>query len=482
MRRVRGATARQVAYPGRLAPFLLLLAPFASAAATLEVEGAPLVLGRAEKVAVTIAVEEAEKAPPLRVAVSTGSFSAPERVKPGLYRAEYTPPRSRFPQVALAALYRDDGKEVELLRFPLHGVTRLPVKAEPGDQVAVEVEAQRFGPVAAGADGTAVVPLVVPPGAGEARVSIRGASTTSRKVKLAAPEGNRLLAVALRPGGPRGPVELVVAYDGGASREHIRVEPSAGTAAHARSTGALHTFRWTPPQKAPAEVSFAVAVDGDATSRATAAIALAPPPAPRRPEPRPAGKTAAPRPAPVPAMAAPAVPLAAATAPALAAAPAPRSFILGSRAGFVDARNGMLGPRAGLEVWSSGTLSLLPTTYGLVLSVGSGSRAGTGLTGRERMIVAPLALRLGWEARLWNLLVARAGGAILGAYAIGDTAAGSGSGFGHGAGAFLSAAVLVRSAEIFAEATWARVPVRTGAGTLEAGGIGVEAGVRVGLF
>jgi len=496
-RTVAGAAARQAAHPGRLAPFLLLLAPFAASAATLELADGPVVLGRTEKAIATIAIEEPEKVAPLRLAVSAGSFTAPERVKPGLYRTEYTPPTSRFPQIAIAALYRDDGKlEVEFLRFPLHGVTRLPVKAEPGHQATVEVEGKSFGPVTAGEDGTATVALVVPPGAREAQVSVRGTiAATVRKVQLAAPDGNRLLAVALRPGGagPKGPARLLVAYEGSASGFHpdrIRVEPSAGTVAYEKSSGTIHGYRWTPPQKLPAEVTFTVTVDRDAGSKAVATLSLAPPPPPpRKDPPRPAEKAAAPKPvapraAPTAPAPAPAAQLATApTPPAPSLAPAAgRSFILGSRAGFVDARNGMLGPRAGLELWSSGPLSLLPSTWGLVLSVGSGSRAGAGLGGKERMIVAPLALRLGWELRLWNTLVARTGGAVIGAFALGETAAGSGAGFGHGAGVFLSAALLVRSAEVFAEATWARAPVRTEAGSLEAGGIGVEAGVRVGLF
>jgi len=397
--------------------------------------------------------------------------------------------------LAIAALYRDDGKlEVEFLRFPLQGVTRLPVKAEPGYQATVEVEGQSFGPVTAGEDGTATVALVVPPGAREAQVSIRGTiAATVRKVQLSAPEGNRLLAVALRPSGagPKGPARLLVAYEGSASGFHpdrIRVEPSAGTATYEKSAGTIHGYRWTPPEKPPAEVTFTVTVDRDAGSKAVATLSLAPPaPAPRKAEPpKPVEKAAAPKPAaPRPASApAPAGQLAAAAPPPAPppAASGSRGLLLGSRAGFVDARNGMLGPRAGLELWSSGPLSLLPSTYGLVLSVGSGSRAGSVPGGRERMIVAPLSLRLGWELRLWNTLVARAGGAVIGAFAIGETAAGSGAGFGHGAGAFLSAAFLARSAEVFAEATWARAPVRTEVGSLEAGGIGVEAGVRVGLF
>lgn len=490
--------ARQAAHPGRLAPFLLLLAPLSARAATLELEGAPLVLGRAEKVAATIALDEPEKAPPLLLAASVGSFSAPVRVKPGLYKAEYTPPATRFPQVAIAALYRDDGKlEVEFLRFPLHGATRLPVRAEPGYRVTAEVEGKSFGPVVAGEDGTATVPLVVPPGAREAQVSIRGSlAATLRKVQLAAPEGNRLLAVALRPSGsgPRGPARLLVAYEGSARNFHpdrIQVQPSVGTVAWEKSSGTIHGFRWTPPaEKLPPEVTFTVSVVHDEVSKAVATLSLAPPAPPRKPDPpRPAERAAAPKPAarpgavPLPPPPAAVTAPSAATAPTSAPATAPaRGFLLGSRAGYVDARNGMLGPRAGLELWSSGPLSLLPTTYGLVLSVGSGSRAGTGPGGRDRMIVAPVALRLGWELRAWNLLVARAGGAIIGAFATGETGLGSGAGFGHGAGAFLSAALLVRSAEIFAEATWARAPVRTGSGPLEAGGLGLEAGVRVGLF
>ena len=160
--------------------FLTLL-PAAARSASLTVEDGPIVLGRTEQAMVVLEVEEpaGTEEQPVRLAVNVGTFGPVERVGPGRHRARYTPPATRHPQVALVGWWRrSPGALPEILRLPLLGTTRLRVKAPAGRAVRVDVGAVRFGPVKAGRKGTAVVPLVVPPGIDRVTVSITGGRET----------------------------------------------------------------------------------------------------------------------------------------------------------------------------------------------------------------------------------------------------------------------------------------------------------------
>jgi hypothetical protein len=466
---------------------LLLLAPGAARGGAVEIEGGPPVLGRTERAAALIRVDEpAEGALPLRLAVSAGSFGPPERVGPGLWRAAYSPPATRYPQTAIVALWREGGPaEVEVLRFPLQGITRLPVKAAPGSSVSVDVAGRSFGPAAAGADGQVAIPLEVPPGASQALVTVRrGKDSVLRKVGLEMPQGNRLLAVAIRTPGASGAgpaARVLVVYDGageGFRPERLSVRASAGEVVREGSSGPVHSFRWTPPAKPVAEVAFAASVEGDARSSSEARLQLPPPPRPPPPPP-PVQVAAARAPAPRLPAAAPPLPQAAAAAPAPAAA---HSFLLGSRAGYASAGGGLAGPRAGLELWSSFPSAALPAGYGLLLGAGSLARPAGAPGGALDAFVAPLSLRAAWELRLGSAFVGRLGGGFVAAWALSRGQAGAGQGFGHGAAAFASASWRVRSAEVFAEASWGRAPVRAGSSPVDAAGLAVETGFRVGAF
>jgi len=266
----------------------LLLPTPAMAGSTIEFEGGPVVLGRSEQVVATVRVGEPGDALPLRLAASVGTFGDPERVKPGVWRAAYRPPATRFPQTAILALWREGGSlQVEFLRFPLHGVMKLPVKAAPGYRVTAEVQGKAFGPVVAGEDGQAVVPVVVPPGARQAIVQARGEiASTLKSVRLDAPDENRLLAVVLRPAGAMGrtPARLLLLYDGPQdfSASRLQVSASSGAVAHEKSSGTMHAFRWTPPASiSERKVTFAVTVDGDPSSRSSAELLLPAPAVPR---------------------------------------------------------------------------------------------------------------------------------------------------------------------------------------------------------
>jgi hypothetical protein len=496
--------ARQVAHPGRRTPVPLLLALLfpapALASSAIEFEGGPVVLGRSEQVRATLRVEGDDKLP-LRLAASAGTFGEAERVKPGVWRVTYKPPATRFPQTAIAALWRENGNlQVEFLRFPLLGVMKLPVKATAGFQVTAEVEGKSFGPVVAGEDGQAVLPVVVPPGAREATVRAKGQiASTLKKVELHAPDGNRLLAVALRPAGAqsRTPARLLLLYDGPRdfSTARIQIAASSGTVALEKSSGTMHAYRWTPPASiAERKVTFAVTVDGDPASRCTAELLLPPPPGPKvapvKPD-APAGPQTKPAESGQPAV--PEKPTAAAkaaagasTQTATAGPAAPSILLVGTRAGFADSLQDLLGPRAGVEAWLSVPPAWvplgLPLGLGLCLQAGSARRAATAPAGEAQATYLPLALRLAWEPRAGGRFVGRLGAGAMAAWVKVRTPARSGGGFAAGPLAFASAAVALGRAELFAEISYGNVPATTSVGRFDAGGLGMEAGLRVGVF
>ncbi|OFX25863.1 MAG: hypothetical protein A2V77_09560 [Anaeromyxobacter sp. RBG_16_69_14] len=246
-------------------------------------------LGRTESAKVLVRVDEqtAADAPPLRLSVNVGSFSEPERVAPGRYRALYVPPRTRFPQMALVAVWRETGPEarVDFVRFPLLGTTRLAVKAPPGSAVSAKVGPDEFGPVAASAKGKAILPIVAPPGVRQATVVISGGSgPVLREVALEVPPYNRLIAAvvpATAPADGKTPVRLHVFYDVGGAEvpaDRVRVTASEGQTTLVEASQGRYSYRYVPtPGSSASEVRFQIAVDGDPAARAGVTLALVAP-------------------------------------------------------------------------------------------------------------------------------------------------------------------------------------------------------------
>jgi len=276
-----------------LAALLLASAAPVALGASLSIGGGAVVLGRTESSPVLIRVDEPPGAEvlPLRLSVNVGQFAEPKRVGPGQYRAVYTPPPTRFPQVALVAVWRETGPDahIDFLRFQLFGSTRIGVSSQPGAQVKVRVRGDTFGPVVADRRGRSEVPILVEPGVKECEVVIREAAGAEavRRVPVEVPPYNRLTA-ALVPhavvADGRSAVRLDVFYDlGGAdvSADRIKVTPSLGTVTFEGAARGLYTYRYLPPQDTAATVvTFRVTVDGDAEARAAAQLTLGlPPPA-----------------------------------------------------------------------------------------------------------------------------------------------------------------------------------------------------------
>jgi hypothetical protein len=108
------------------------------------------------------------------LSVNVGSVTEPVASKDGALVATYRPPAQEGAQVALFHAVVKSGVSAGLtgwLSLPVHGRQLLRVQAPPRSRVRVSIEGTSFGPVTAGADGTASVPVEVPPGASIAQVS-----------------------------------------------------------------------------------------------------------------------------------------------------------------------------------------------------------------------------------------------------------------------------------------------------------------------
>jgi hypothetical protein len=270
---------------------LLSLAGASAHAASLTLEKQPVLLGKTESVGVTITLDEPPGAEvrPLRVAVNVGSFSAVERLGPGKYKTVYVPPPTRFPQVALVAVWRETGAEapIEFLRIPLYGSTKLPVGAKRNSDVTVEVGDLSFGPMKVDADGQIEVPISVPPGVNEAIVKVKEphGSLGNKKLPIDVPRYNRVTAAlvphAIVADGVQ-EARLDVFYDlGGADvpASKLKVTASTGEVRFERAEGGRYVYRYKPPQgENAAKVEFSVSVRGDVSAKASASLELGQPP------------------------------------------------------------------------------------------------------------------------------------------------------------------------------------------------------------
>ncbi len=273
--------------PSRALLLAALLAAGSSFATSISLDRGPVILGRTESVGVTIRVDEppGTEDRPLRLAVNVGTFGEVTRVKPGVYRAVYVPPSTRFPQVALVAVWRETGPDaqIDFLKISLYGSSKLPLTAKPGSQVNVAVGPDTFGPFTVDKTGKAQLPVVVPPNFREATLVVKEPNglVTQKKLPIEVPDYNRLTA-ALVPhavvADGRSWARLEVFYDlGGVNVAAEKVKPSStlGAPTFQRAERGRYTYRFVPPSGAQAkDVEFFVSVDGDAAASAFTKLKL----------------------------------------------------------------------------------------------------------------------------------------------------------------------------------------------------------------
>ncbi len=178
--------------------------------------------------------------------VNVGQIEKLRSIGQGAFEATYLPPRETYPQVAIIVATSARGQG--WLSLPLAGTGEVSVKADARGVATVSIGNQRFGPQRAGADGRALIRIVVPPGSREAvsggkkmnlnTPDVSHVYVTSSRANVAADESAPLLvrAFAVTPQGkPRrsAPLEL---------------EASSGKLSVARETEpGVYESRWTLP-------------------------------------------------------------------------------------------------------------------------------------------------------------------------------------------------------------------------------------------
>jgi hypothetical protein len=241
--------------------------PAAGGALRISAEPHRLVLGRdggAElRIAAPAEVED------LALAASAGRIEAVRRLPGGGFAARYRPPADRIPQVAIvSALGRTARGLLDgWLALPLSGRGDARIRTRPGARIALRIGDETFGPRAAGADGVAVIPLVVPPG-------VRQAHQGFTPVDLHVPETPLVHAILDRATvhADRSETVRVLAYvvapHGAARRGDVPVfEPTRGAVAFAAREPGAFEGTWTLPPGAAGEERLAVRLPGSIVSR-----------------------------------------------------------------------------------------------------------------------------------------------------------------------------------------------------------------------
>jgi hypothetical protein len=148
----------------RLVAALVVLWPLATDAGAgstaLRLSVTPSSLRLAEGSRATLRVPCARERPVLDASV--GRIDALAEIASGIYQAEYIPPNTLDPQVAIVTARCAEA--FGWAPVALAGIRTVTVAASYGTPVSVAVEDDEFGPMPADATGRAVVRVVVPPG------------------------------------------------------------------------------------------------------------------------------------------------------------------------------------------------------------------------------------------------------------------------------------------------------------------------------
>lgn len=164
------------------------------ATVALELQPAAPVKGVDTEATLTIRLGGEARQPPPVLRANVGTLGALERTGPGVFRAQYQLPATRFPEVAIIVAFAPwpHPQAVEgalgVLRVPLASAVEVPGRAEPGANVTLTLAGKSFGPVVAGADGAFRLPVTVPPGFGVAQTTTvdraRNRKTASLDLRL----------------------------------------------------------------------------------------------------------------------------------------------------------------------------------------------------------------------------------------------------------------------------------------------------------
>jgi hypothetical protein len=217
----------------------------------------------------------------LTLTASAGRVEGVRRLSGGGFVARYRAPAERFPQVAIVAAtaHGAAGPLDGWLALPLSGQGDARVKASPRQIVTLRIGDRTFGPRLAGADGLAVIPVIVPPGVREAHHGFRSVDLHVPETSLVHAVAHRATVQADRAEQVR-VVAYVVAPHGAARRGDVPVlETSRGSASMTpREPGAFEVI-WTLPPGPSREERLGIRLAGAPASRAAVKVAALPGPA-----------------------------------------------------------------------------------------------------------------------------------------------------------------------------------------------------------
>jgi hypothetical protein len=235
-----------VSLRGASAKVTVPLEPAGRASLTIAVSPTPLLVEPGASAEVRITVRDPAGRParaPLRLGASVGKISAPVESAPGDYRATFTPPDEKFPQVAILAVLSVADGAFAVATCPLAARVTLNGEGEPGARMEVTVDGRGFGPVEVPSSGRFALPLVVPPGGRAVGTSTdRMGNVTKREIDLQLPPFPRVLIAAVPPELPA---------DGRARAQVVAFAVDARGRPEKRGPPPLHADRGTLAHEAP---------------------------------------------------------------------------------------------------------------------------------------------------------------------------------------------------------------------------------------
>jgi hypothetical protein len=166
----------------------------------------------------------------------------------------------------------------------------------------------------------------------------------------------------------------------------------------------------------------------------------------------------------------------------------PHRLLVGARVGWGTALSDLSAPRLGLDVWSPFQLGSVWLGAGLSATASRARQTvrdpATGLESTSEVTYAPIALRAGWElfATRRLSLVLGAGGTIAFASSQSSLVTSASSGTGLGGLGFLAAGWSLGRGQAFAELSYGVARISSADFSLDAGGIALDLGYRVGVF
>ena len=243
-------------------------------AVSVSAEPSSLTLGKDAGARIAVKVKGASSA---KVTLSTNIGAVGEAVQAGdgMYVADYTPPKSRAPTVALLAadVEVDGDHSVGWLALPLAGSDSMTFETKPRATVWLRVAERELGPVVANAKGEAQIDVVVPPGVSKATMHIEDplGNTADRQIDLDPPPFARLRVLSVGP--PRAPagdsLELqafVIRSDGSADPQaRVTVTADRGEVDVSRNRRGVVNVSWEAPSDATGDAAIEVQAQGERT-------------------------------------------------------------------------------------------------------------------------------------------------------------------------------------------------------------------------